>query len=151
MRSAAYLLSCLLLCGLPGCAPSPSSQSNGPAASHGGTLISLPGGKGFVEIMTEESGGLGGGARQQRATQIVAYFYQNDGSTEMSPPPTDVTVKVGTADNSPVVSLSPSAKAGEPKKSAKFASQPGPFREGFQGQLSAKINGEPVEAKFLIR
>jgi hypothetical protein len=103
--------------------------------------------------MTVSTGGeaRGGGRQQQRLAQVVAYFYQPDGTTEMSPAPTDVTVKAGTGDKSPVLSLSPDAKTGDPKSAGRFASKPDSIREGFEGALKAKINGEPVEASFLIR
>jgi hypothetical protein len=64
----------------------------------------------------------------------------------MSPGPTEVKVKMGTAEKSPVVDLSP-----EPKEAGKYASEPGSYRDGFNGQLDAKVNGEAVQVSFVLR
>jgi hypothetical protein len=74
----------------------------------------------------------------------VVHFYGPDGTTEMSPAPTDVTIRVGAGDSGLVVPLSPQAQGG-------FASAPGKFPTAFRGQLDAKIGGEPIEANFMIR
>ncbi len=79
-------------------------------------------------------------------SQISAFFFQPDGATEMSPAPTDVTVKVGTAASSPTFTLTPQSN-----DKGKFASEPADLPEGFRGQLDAKIGGEPVQVSFVIR
>ena len=71
----------------------------------------------------------GGDRRKQPTTRIVAYFYQPDGTTEMSPP-SDVKVKVGTGEQSPV-HFRPGWAL--PKQSGKYASEPGTFPDGFRG------------------
>jgi hypothetical protein len=113
-------------------------------------MIALPGGKGYFEIKTEGEGTSRGARKPEHKTQIVAYFYQSDGTTVMSPAPTDVRVKVGQAENSPVVTLTPESKGAE-ASSGRFACKPGPYPEGFQGQLDLKLNGEPIQATFLFR
>jgi hypothetical protein len=75
-------------------------------------------------------------------------FYQPDGTSAMSPAPTDLRVKLGTGSDSPVVPLEPQAKTGD---GSGFASPPGFYPSGFRGQLEAKINGEPVEVTFVVR
>ena len=107
-------------------------------------MVALPGGRGFVEVMTEGPADARA-SRKSHETRIIAYFYQQDGTTELSPSPTDVTVKVGTSATSPVVPLAAS------KPGQKFESKPGPYPAGFEGKLDAKVNGEPVEASFLFR
>jgi hypothetical protein len=129
-----------------GCGPD-LSKGGAPAAPHGGIIASVPGDKGFAEIIVAPAGGPGK-ARigQQVKSQIAAYFYQSDGTTEMSPAPTDVKVKVGTAAGSPTLTLSP-----DPKDKGKFVSEPADVPEGFRGQLEAAISGESVQVPFAIR
>jgi len=108
-------------------------------------MFALPDKKGFFEIKTEGGEPKAEGARAKKATNaLLVYFYQPDGTTEISPAPTDVTVKIGTGSSSAAVVLAPQAKGG-------FASAPGHFPSGFRGQLSAKINGEDVETTFVVR
>jgi hypothetical protein len=108
-------------------------------------MIALPDKKGFFDVDTEASGNVAKGSRTKGgANSIVVHFYQPDGTTEMNPAPTDVTLKVGTGSDSPVVTLSPRPSGG-------FASSPGAFPSGFRGQLNAKIGGEAVETPFMIR
>ncbi len=64
----------------------------------------------------------------------------------MSPAPTDVKIKVGTASTSPTLALAP-----EPKDKGKFAAEAADIPEGFRGQLEATINGEAVQVTFVIR
>jgi len=108
-------------------------------------MFPLPGHRGFFEIVTKGGEPKGRGSQAKATTNSLGvYFYQPDGTTEMSPAPTDVTVKVGTGSDTPVVTLTPQANAS-------FASAPGHFPHGFRGQLNAKINGEPVETTFVVR
>jgi hypothetical protein len=108
-------------------------------------MFALPDQKGFFEIRTEGGVPKARGSRAQAASNsLVVYFYQPDGTTELRPAPTDVTVKVGTGSGSPVVLLTPQARTG-------FASPPGHFPSGFRGQLNARINGETVESTFVVR
>ena len=79
-------------------------------------------------------------------SQIAAFFYQSDGTTEMSPAPTDVKVKTGSAASSPTLPLTP-----VPNEKGKFASEPADLPEGFRGQLEANVNGTPVQVPFSIR
>jgi hypothetical protein len=108
-------------------------------------MFTLPDHKGFFEISTQGGATKGRGARaKEEASSLVVHFYQPDGTTEISPAPTDVSVKVGIGAGSPVVALAPQTKGG-------FASQPGHFPTSFRGQLTAKINGETVESVFVVR
>jgi hypothetical protein len=67
----------------------------------------------------------------------------------MSPAPTNVRVKLGVGADSPVVALEPQPKTGD--GGGGFASPPGYHPSGFRGQLNAAINGEVVEATFVVR
>jgi hypothetical protein len=130
---------------LSGCGAGIQSQS-APEPAHGGNMIALPSGRGFVELLTasESTAAVRKGAPVK--SRIVAYFYNSDGTTELSPAPTDVKVKIGTAEKGTLVSLAPEAKAG-----GKYASEPGDFPDGFQGRLEANVNGEAVQAAFKLR
>lgn len=131
---------------LAGCGGGTSS-GGAPAAPHGGIMAEVPGGKGFAEVTVGPADGAKGAKRgQQVQSQISAYFYQPDGTTEMSPAPTDVKVKVGTSASSPTVALTPQSK-----DKGKFASEALELPEGFRAQLEATINGEPVQVTFAIR
>ena len=109
-------------------------------------MLTLPGSRGFAEVLIDSGATDGGKSRTQSKTRIVAYFYQPDGTSELSPGPSDVKVKVGTAEKSPVLDLSPL-----PKESGMFASEPGTFPDGFRGELDAKLSGESVQIPFTIR
>jgi hypothetical protein len=138
---------CLLIvpaCLLAGCGGSPKELPVAKSA-HGGNLVSLPGERGFVEILVE-TGAAGAGRKAQVNSRIVAYFFQPDGASEMSPGPSEVKVKVGTGEKSPVADLSP-----DPKAAGKYASEPGEYPDGFNGQLNAKVNGEDVQVSFVLR
>jgi hypothetical protein len=143
MRFTLRLTLALILChSIAGCGGSPEAV---PVSVHNGTMIALADKKGFFEIDTESGGNADRGSRSKGGTKsIVVYFYQPDGTTEMNPAPTDVTVKVGTGSDSPVVTLSPRPSGG-------FASSPSAYPSGFRGQLNAKIGGDAVETPFMIR
>ncbi len=106
----------------------------------------LPGNKGYFEIGAEgaPSGGRSSRAKQQVENRIVVHFYGTNGTTDMSPAPTDVTVKIGGGDSRSIIPLSAQTQGG-------FASAPGQFLSAFRGTLSTKIGDEPVEANFMIR
>jgi hypothetical protein len=116
-----------------------------PAATHNGNVFELPGGKGFFEVGSAGTGAKSRGARATGSTNTISvFFYEPDGTTPLSPVPTEVAVKVGTTADSRTVALRPQSQGG-------FTSDPGQYPSGFRGILSAKIDGEAVEATFLIR
>jgi hypothetical protein len=128
---------------LVGCGDN-TATGGAPSPPHGGIMAAVPGGKGYAELIVGPAAGAKKG--QQVKSQITAYFYQSDGATEMSPAPTDVKIKVGTAAGSPTFALTP-----QPKEQGKFASEPADIPEGFRGQLEATINGAPVQLPYAIR
>jgi hypothetical protein len=117
-----------------------------PVAGHKGQMTELPGNRGYFEIRAKSAAapaGRGGASLKAAAVPIVVHFYGPDGSTELSPAPTDVSVRIGGATGQ-VVPLSAQTGGG-------FASAPGRYPSGFRGTLSAKIDGEPIEVNFVIR
>ncbi len=141
------LLCALSLSFLAGCGESSTTSQSTMAPSHGGQMFSLPDERGFVEIQADRGAAPRGGRGKPAAkTQIMAYFYQSDGKTEMSPAPTDVKIKIGSGEGGSVVNLS-----AEPKEAGKYASAPGDHPDGFAGKLEATLNGQPVEVPIRIR
>jgi len=143
MRSTALLLTITLLGSFAGCS---GWKEPIPATLHNGAMFALPGKKGFFEVNVRGDAPAARGVRAKGVKNaIIVYFYQLDGTTPMSPAPTNVTVKVATGDAIPAVTLSTQSSDGG------FVSSPGHFPAGFRGQLSATIDGEDVESPFLIR
>jgi hypothetical protein len=131
---------------LAGCSDN-MTTGGAPAAPHGGIMAAVPGGKGYAEVVVGPATGSQGPRKgQQVKSQVAAFFYQTDGTTEMSPAPTDVKVKVGTAADGATFSLTP-----QPSDKGKFASEPADLPDGFRGQLEATIDGQPVQVAFTIR
>jgi hypothetical protein len=110
-------------------------------------MFPLPDERGFVEIKTDRAPA-SRGSRKAATTnaRIMAYFYQSDGTTQMSPAPSEVKVKIGTDDKGPGVALAP-----RPEEAGLFASEPGPYPEGFRGRIEAKVNGDSVQVPFMFR
>ncbi len=134
-----------LACAIAGCGGSPKELPVAKAA-HGGTMVTLPNGQGFAEILVNSAQVGTSGGKAQYKPVIVAYFFQSDGTSAMTSGATDVKIKIGTGENSRVVDL----KA-EPKEAGKFASLAGEYPEGFAGQLAANLNGEAVEVPVRVR
>src|SRR5271157_1423421 len=70
---------------------SPELSSQVFKGTHGGTTFRLPDEKGFVELVNEP---VVTDRHNPQPTSIVAYFYQANGKTAMSPSPTDVSFQI---------------------------------------------------------
>jgi hypothetical protein len=112
-------------------------------------MYPLPGSRGFVEIKSEANAPARGARDRTRSSTIAATFYGTDGSTAMSPPPTDVSVKLGTEEANQTVALSPSP--GEAKSPSRFASAEGKYPDAPRGTIVFKMNGDQVEVPFSAR
>jgi hypothetical protein len=143
MRPAKWPALLIIGAALTGCG---SAGGTKPASSHQGLMVELPGSKGYFEIGAEgdPGGGRSSRAKKKVENRIVVHFYGTDGTTEMSPAPTDVTVEIGGENSRSTVPLLPATQGG-------FASAPGDFPYAFRGRLNAKIGGKPLEANFMIR
>jgi hypothetical protein len=147
MRTTLPLMMCLLCIGASGCGQQPSNLTIKPPTS-GGAMIRLPNDRGFVAVKTEIDKAdhnlrINPRNARNRPVSIVAYFFQNDGTTAMSPAPTDVVFEIGAAQNAQAIALSPDAS--EPNR---FASPPGLYSNSLQGIVRAKIAGEEVRESF---
>jgi hypothetical protein len=138
------LVSALVLCGCNGRATMGTPL---PAAPHGGQILELPGGKGFAELLTERGAPPGKGAKAAPSkTRLLAYFYQPDGSTALTPAPSDVKVHLGAAGSGTDVKLTP-----QTTPAGLFASEPGQFPDALRGQIDLTLGGESVQAPFMFR
>ena len=139
-----------------GCgSPEPSSQVL--KGTHSGTFIRLPDDKGFVELVNEPAVI---DRRNPQPTSIVAYFFQADGKSAMSPSPTDVSFQIDpdarskqrgqATGGASTLPLSAEPKADDPAVTSRFASKTGPYYlAGVRGTLKAKINGQDVSTAFM--
>jgi hypothetical protein len=116
-------------------------------------MAALPGGRGYVELLTRSEGQAPsrGAARGARRSQIVAYFYAPDATTTLSPPPTDVQVKIGMGASNTSVALAPQMQTADSDSIGRFGSVPGSYPDGFQGQVDARIGSEEVSVRILVR
>ena len=137
----------LPLCLIVGCGGSSSPSKASLAPPHGGHMFALPDDRGFVEIKTDRAApARGSRAKPAGNARIMAYFYQADGTTAMSPAPSDVKVTIGTEEKASAVALAP-----QTSEAGLYASEPGPYPDGFRGQIEARVNGGPVTVPFLFR
>jgi hypothetical protein len=113
------MLALLIGCGGPGGAP--KLDESGPAPPHGGEMIRMPGGKGFVEVVTK------GGS--------TAFYFLKDAETPLSPAPKTAVLTVG----SKKVTLKSQGEA------LAVPDGPSPFPKGVvDGILSVELDGKSV-------
>jgi hypothetical protein len=128
----------LLVGALMGCGGGGSItlSDSGPPPPHGGRLLMLPGGRGFVEIVTKES------TASKSDSGEVAFYFLKDNNTPMSPAPTAGTLTVGKTK----VELKPSGDA--------LVTPDGPplFAKGaVDGTLSVQLDGKPTNVPLGLR
>ena len=150
MRASVVILSSAFLGLIAGCGGS-NSGAPAKASPSGSTLIALPGDKGYFEIKTEIEPAPRGARGAGRSARILASFYQADGTTPMSPLPTEVSVRLGSAEAGKTIALSPVADASKSKPASQFSSTPSDYPETLRGTVSATVSGEKLEAPFTAR
>src|SRR5262245_14662357 len=133
MRWASLILVPFLFGFTSGCGKTPTHLTTQMAPT-GGSLVRLPRDRGFVALKTESPASSKISRGKNRPLNVVAYFYQTDGTTPMSPAPTDVVFKTGEGEKAKSVTLAPDAA--DPNR---FVSTPGPYPNGLQGTIQAKI------------
>jgi hypothetical protein len=89
-RACRLLYPLVLLSAGMGCSGSSPMDSVSAPPPHGGSLLPLPGGKGYVEIVKKDAG-----SNSQDLTGEVAFYFLKDGTAPMSPAPTSGTLTVG--------------------------------------------------------
>lgn len=127
-----------------GCGGSGPPATRGVPASHGGTLLPLPDGSGFVEVVVEPDNPKGGGPKAKG--RLVMFFLNRDGSGPPTPAPAGVTF---TDDAGKTYPLSPKAAA----DSARFESAAATFPVGrdLSGELKATTGGRAVSIPVAVR
>jgi hypothetical protein len=113
-----------------------------PAAQHGGNIVALSNAKGFAELMIEK----GKPVKGETKTRLLAYFYQPDGTSAMTPAPSDVKVHLGAAGQGTDVKLT-----SQTTPTGLFASEPGQYPDELRGQIELTVGGEPVKTDFMFR
>ena len=73
-----------------GCGGSGTPTDSGPPPPHSGSLVTLPGGSGFVEIVKKDAP-----LDAKEINGELAFYFLNAGNTPMSPAPTSGTLTVG--------------------------------------------------------
>ncbi|MGP0069208.1 MAG: hypothetical protein ACLQGP_37110 [Isosphaeraceae bacterium] len=116
----------------------------------GGAMVRLPHDAGLVAIKTETADPSRAAKKKPRAAKIVAVFFENDGSTPMTPPPTEVVFELeGIRSNS--AGLKTVALEADPRTPNRFVSAASSFPGGLEGKIRVKIDGQDLEESFSAR
>ncbi len=113
--------------------------------SHGGTLVSLPKGRGFAEILIETEFVGEDGRLAHIEPRLVIYFFRPDGTIETNSGLSEVKIRMGRQPGDAVFDLSP-----QPKVAGKYASRPCGHHFGFNGELDFKADGADVAVPFFL-
>jgi hypothetical protein len=148
MRGTALFLFAALLSPIAGCGSS-ESGTLAKVSPNSVAMFSIPGNRGYFEVKTEIETAPRGARGAGRSSKIVASFYQADGTTPLSPLPTDVSVKVGSDEAGKTITLTPSPE--KSKSAFQFTTAMGDYPESLRGTLMATVNGERIEAPFTAR
>ncbi len=122
---------------ISGCGGPPSTTNAGPAPAHGGRLVLLAGGRGYVEVVHQPAAS----AKGAISKEALFYFLTPDASPR-APAPTAGTLVLGKKS----VRLEPSGDA--------LATPDGPplFPKGdLDGLLNVELDGKPVSIPLGVR
>jgi len=144
MLKRSYFLIIVLASLLAGCGSS-FTQVPVVRSTHGGTLVSLPKGRGFVEILIETEVAGEDERLSQIQPRLVVYLFRPDGASGTNSGLSEVKIRMGRQPGDSVFDLSP-----QPKEAGKYASGPCGYHHGFNGQLDFKANGEDVVVPFFL-
>ena len=113
-------------------------------------MVRLPNDAGLVAIKTETADPSRAVKKKPQATKIVAVFFKNDGSTPMTPPPTEVVFELESL-RSKTADLKPVTLEADPTTPNRFVSAASSFPGGVAGKLRVKIDGQDLEESFSLR
>jgi hypothetical protein len=145
MRHALLFLSLVPAGICPGCGGPHTSTLPPSSPLHGGILITLPEGQGYVELLNDK--------RERKGyafqTDIVAFLLQPDQKTALSGKPSRVSVKLDTPRGPATIDLAPKPDPADPAASAKYASELGPYELNQRGgEVTVAIDGKTLTAPF---
>jgi hypothetical protein len=153
MRSISFgfvLFSAATIVGCGG--PSADQAAAAKPSPVGGAMVRFPHDAGFVAINTETAGPSRAAKTKPRETKIVAVFFTNDGSTPMTPPPTDVVFELESLPSKTgKPSLNTVSLEADPATPNRFVSAAGSFPGGVAGKIRVKIQGQDFEESFSAR
>ena len=135
-----HLTAALILAILAGC-DGPPNPKPGPATPHNGSLVALPDGLGFVEILKEAD------PARRGQSKVVAYFL--DPSKNPLAAVTTVSLK-SQASGGKAVDFKPAGDAG-PAKAGAMISSSFSDRGEVEGDLTATIGGKPITVPINVR
>ena len=104
----------------------------------------------MVAIKTEMADPSRGARTKVRATKIIAVFFENDGSTPMAPPPTEVIFELESL-RSKTADLKTVTLEADPTTPHRYVSAAGSFPGGVGGKIRVKIDGKELEESFSAR
>ncbi len=116
----------------------------------GGAMLRLPHDAGLVAIKTEPANPSQKVKTKLRSEKIVAVFFENDGSTPMTPPPTEVVFEVESSRSKSVDQKTVTLEA-DPTTPNRFVSAASSFPGGLEGRIRVKIDGRDLEESFSAR
>ena len=151
MRSNLLWLALISLGSIIGCGSESGTQvATVKPSPVGGAMVRLPHDAGLVAIKTEAADPPGKAKKKPRATKIVAVFFENDGSTPMTPPPTEVVFELESL-RSKTADLKAVPLEADPTTPNRFVSAAGSFPGGVEGKIRVKIDGQDIEEFFSAR
>ena len=151
MRPTRLSLASLLLASVVGCGGQSGTHVETVKPSPvGGAMVRLPRNAGLVAIKTEAADSSRAVKAKPRATKIVAVFFENDGSTPMTPPPTEVVFELESL-RSKTADLKTVSLEADPTTPNRFVSAASSFPGGIAGKLRVKIDGQDLEESFSAR
>ena len=149
MRSMCFSLVLFSVGSLIGCGANSGSQTGVVKPSPvGGAMVRLPNDAGLVAIKTENAEASRAAKTKVRPTKIVAVFFQNDGSTPMTPPPTQVVFELESLRSNDLKTVTMEADPATPNR---FVSVASTFPGGVAGKIRMKIDGQDLEESFSAR
>jgi hypothetical protein len=113
-------------------------------------MVRLPRGAGLVAIKTELADPSRKVKSKLRSEKIVAVFFENDGSTPMTKPPTQVVFELESL-RSKTAELKSVALEADPSAPNRFVSAASSFPGGLEGKIRVKIDGQDLEESFSAR
>jgi hypothetical protein len=139
-------------CGTGGPASTGAALAPAGPRPHSGAVFTLPGAKGFGELVVEYEKG-SKKVKGSTRSQVVVYFLQPDRKSALTTPPSAVSARLDLPDGEPVtVALKPQADPKDPAGAARFASEPGRFDyDELRVELTATLDGQPFVQRLSVR